>query len=51
MGRVQVNSWHKPETKRQLRILAAEQGTTIQKLMTEALNLLFARYGKPEIAE
>ena len=31
-------------------ILAAEHETTIQRLLAEALNDLFAKYGKPEIA-
>ena len=36
--------------KKQLRILAAERSTTIQELLAEALNDLFAKHGKPEIA-
>ena len=36
---------------RQLRILAAEEGTTIRALIAEALNLLFAERGKPQIAK
>ena len=35
--------------KRQLRILAAEEDTTIQDLLGMALNDLFAKYGKPEV--
>jgi hypothetical protein len=31
-------------------MLAAECETTIQALLAEALNDLFAKYGKPEIA-
>jgi hypothetical protein len=31
-------------------MLAAERETTIQALLAEALNDLFAKYGKPEIA-
>lgn len=38
------------EVKKQLRILAAEHNTTIQNLLAEALNDLFAKNGKPEIA-
>jgi hypothetical protein len=33
-----------------LRILAADRDTTIQDLLAEALNDLFAKHGKPEIA-
>jgi hypothetical protein len=36
--------------KKQLRILAADRDTTIQDLLAEALNDLFAKHGKPEIA-
>jgi hypothetical protein len=34
----------------QLKLLAAERGRTLQDLMSEAFNDLFAKYGKPEIA-
>ena len=34
----------------QLRALAVERKTTVQNLMAEALNDLFAKYGKPEVA-
>lgn len=34
----------------QLRALAVERRTTVQDLLAEALNGLFASYGKPEIA-
>ena len=50
VGRVQLSSYQAPEAARQLKILAAEQGSTIQALTAEALNLLFAKYGKPTIA-
>jgi len=36
--------------KKQLAILAIENDTTQQELLTEALNLLFTKYGKPPIA-
>ena len=49
-GRVSMPFWTGVAAKRQLRILAAEQDTTQQALMAEALNLLFARHGKPPIA-
>lgn len=50
IGRAQLSSYQAPEAVRQLKILAAEQETTIQALTAEALNLLFAKYGKPPIA-
>ena len=34
----------------QLKILAVEQGLTMQALVAEGFNMLFAKYGKPEIA-
>lgn len=34
----------------QLKILAIERGSTLQNLVAEAYNDLFAKYGKPEIA-
>ena len=45
-----VTGYFLPEVKKQLRLLAAERETTIQNLLAEALNDLFAKNGKPEIA-
>ena len=45
-----VTGYFPGEVKRQLRLLAAERDTTIQHLLAEALNDLFAKNGKPEIA-
>jgi hypothetical protein len=45
-----VTGYFPPEVKKQLRLLAAERETTIQRLLAEALNGLFAANGKPEIA-
>jgi len=52
-GRAQksnVTGYFPPAVKKQLRMLAAEHDTTIQALLAEAMNNLFAKYGKPEIA-
>ena len=38
------------EVRDQLKILAVEQGTTLQTLVGESFNMLFAKYSKPEIA-
>ena len=38
-----------PEVQRQLRMIAAEEGTTNQALLAEALNLLFRKKGKDAI--
>lgn len=40
-----------PEVSRQLRLIAAYEDTTIQALLGEAIDLLFALKGKPKIAE
>ena len=39
-----------PEPHAALRLLAAQQRTTILNVMSEALNDLFAKHGMPEIA-
>jgi hypothetical protein len=49
-GKIAVTGFYDPDVRMQLKILAAEQKTTIQDLVTEALNGLFERYGKPPIA-
>lgn len=38
------------EVRDQLKILAVERDTTMHNLIAEALNDLFAKYGKPEVA-
>ncbi len=38
------------EVRNQLKILAIEQNKTLQDLIAEGFNDLFAKYGKPEIA-
>ena len=48
-GKSNVTGYFPPEVKKQLRLLAAEHDTTIQNLLAEALNDLFAKNGKPEI--
>ena len=40
-----------PEVQQQVRVIAATQDTTIQALLTEALNDLFEKQGYPRIAE
>ena len=48
-GKSNVTGYFDPIVKRQLRVLAAERDTTIQALLGEALNDLFAKHGKPEV--
>ena len=49
-GRLPMPFWTTAAAKRQLRIMAAESDMTQQDLMTEALNDLFKKRGKPPIA-
>jgi hypothetical protein len=42
---------HYPEeVRRQLKVMSGETGRTMEDLVAEGLNLLFARHRKPEIA-
>jgi hypothetical protein len=50
VGTKQVAAHFPAEVAWQLRALAVERRTTMQELMAEALNDLFAKYGKPELA-
>lgn len=47
---VAVAGYFDPEVRRQLKIMMAEQDTTLQELLREAINDLFAKHGRPEIA-
>ncbi len=49
-SKTNVTAYFPPVVKKQLRLLAAEEETTIQELLAEALNDLFAKRGRPEIA-
>ncbi len=49
-GRVLVGGHFAGEVQRALRIIAAEEGTTVQALLAEGINTVFAKRGKPEIA-
>ena len=51
VGKVSVAGYFAPEVRRQLRRLAADADTTIQALLGEALNDLFAKHGVAEIAD
>ena len=46
-----VGGHFSPEVAKQVRIIAASQDTTIQALLTEALNDLFEKHGHSRIAE
>lgn len=44
--RKHIGGYFAPEVARQLRILASEEETTVQELLTEALRLLFHNRGR-----
>ncbi len=48
--RVLVGGHFHPDVLKQLRMIAAEEGTTNQALIAEALDLLFKKKGKDAIA-
>ena len=50
VGKKPVTVYYGKEAHLQLKILAAEQDTTIQQLHEDALNALFVKHGKPPIA-
>ena len=50
-GKASVTAWFTPEVRRQLRRLAADRDTTLQALLGEAVNDLFAKHGLPELVE
>ena len=49
-GKRQVAAYFPVPVQKQLKLLMVENDTTVQNLLAEALNDLFAKYGKPEIA-
>jgi hypothetical protein len=49
-GTVQIAAFFPEDVRTQLKVLAAEQRRDIQDMLAEALNLIFVKYGKPEIA-
>lgn len=49
-GKKALLTHHDPAVLSQLKGLALERDTTQQKLIAEAVNLLFVKYGKPPIA-
>lgn len=49
-GKVNIAGYFDPAVRKQLAMLAIEQDTDQVKLMAEALNLLFEKYGRSPIA-
>lgn len=49
-GQKMVAGYFDPLVHRQLKMICLEEDTTIQDLLTDALNGLFVKHGKPPIA-
>lgn len=49
-GAVQIAAHFPEDVRAQLKMIAAEQRRDVQDLLAEGLNLIFSKYGKPEIA-
>lgn len=50
-GKKAVSAYFSPDVSRGLNILAAEQGTTLQALLGEAIDLLMRQHGKHPFGE
>jgi hypothetical protein len=50
-GKVLVGGHFAPEVQTSLKIIAAEERTTVQALLAEGINTVFAKRHKPQIAE
>jgi len=50
-GRVLVGGHYAPEVQTALKVIAAEERTTVQALLAEGINTVFAKRRKPEIAK
>lgn len=49
-GKKALTGYFDPEVVKQLKVLAAAEDKTMQALMSEAINELFKKYGRPHIA-
>jgi len=49
--RIILGTSQTPDSIRQLKLIAAEQGTTMQALIAEGLNKVFVTYGRKPIAK
>lgn len=49
-GAVQIAGHFPEEVRMQLKVIAAEQRRDVQDLLAEGLNMIFAKYGRREIA-
>jgi len=51
VGKVSINAHFPKPVRDQLKIIALEEGTTLQGILGQAINDLFAKHGRPEIAD
>ena len=49
-GTVPITVHVEPVVRKQLKVLSAEHGVTVHRLVCEGLNTVFAKYRRPEIA-
>ena len=49
LGKVNIAAWMEPEFKNSLRLVQARRPGSIQELLEEALNDLFAKYDVPQV--
>jgi len=50
-GRVLIGGHFAPQVQTELKVLAAQERTTVQQLVAEGINAVFARRHRPQIAE
>ena len=50
-GRKHIGGYFDPTVAKQLKTLSAEEDTSVQDLLAEALDMLFQAHGKPTIAK
>jgi hypothetical protein len=49
VGRVNIAAWLHPDFKRSLRLVQARRSGSIQEILEEALNDIFAKYDVPQV--
>lgn len=49
-GKKRLEVWVSPEARKQLKLIAVEEDKSQDRVMADALNMLFAKHGKPPIA-
>jgi hypothetical protein len=51
VGRVNIAAWLHPDFKRSLRLVQARRSGSIQEILEEALNDVFAKYDVPQVTD